>query len=86
MQRQQRNRPSSMTNVRLAQASTKSASWEATTIVRPADATETVEAWRYVISHPDKPSMLVLTRQKVPTIDRRKFRPSPRCTVTLGSS
>ena len=25
-------------------------------LFRPADATETVEAWRYVISHPDKPS------------------------------
>ncbi|MGE5091688.1 MAG: transketolase [Bacillota bacterium] len=44
-------------------------------LFRPADATETVEAWRYVVSHPDKPSMLVLTRQKVPTIDRTKFRP-----------
>jgi transketolase len=44
-------------------------------LFRPADATETVESWRYVVGHPDKPSMLVLTRQKVPTIDRTKFRP-----------
>jgi transketolase len=38
--------------------------------IRPSDATETVEAWRVAISHRDGPVGLVLTRQKVPVIDR----------------
>ncbi|MGH9221007.1 MAG: transketolase [Vicinamibacterales bacterium] len=39
-------------------------------IIRPSDATETVEAWRVAIAHRDGPVGLVLTRQKVPVIDR----------------
>jgi transketolase len=43
------------------------------TLIRPADATETVEAWRYAILHRSGPVALVLTRQKVPTLDRSKY-------------
>ncbi|HEX2450597.1 MAG TPA: transketolase, partial [Gemmatimonadales bacterium] len=38
--------------------------------LRPADATETVEAWRAAIARRDGPTLLVLTRQKVPVLDR----------------
>jgi len=41
-------------------------------VFRPADALETVEAWRWIINHLDNPSALILTRQKVPVLDREK--------------
>jgi len=37
-------------------------------VIRPADANETVEAWREAILRMDGPTMLVLTRQGVPVI------------------
>src|SRR5690606_14358779 len=40
------------------------------TIIRPADANEVAEAWRVAMLHDDGPVALVLTRQKVPFIDR----------------
>jgi len=39
-------------------------------VVRPADATETVVAWRTILEHTDRPAGLCLTRQGVPTLDR----------------
>lgn len=39
-------------------------------ILRPSDATETVEAWRVALLHRDGPVGLVLTRQKLPVLDR----------------
>ncbi len=42
-------------------------------MVRPADPTETVEAWRWAMQHRRGPVGLVLTRQKVPVIDRNRF-------------
>ncbi len=42
-------------------------------VLRPADANETTEAWRYTLHHTGGPVMLVLTRQKVPTIDRAGY-------------
>jgi transketolase len=42
-------------------------------VVRPADATETVVAWRTVLEHPDRPAGLVLTRQNVPVLDRGAY-------------
>jgi transketolase len=39
-------------------------------IVRPADANETVAAWRAILEHPDRPTGLALTRQNVPTFPR----------------
>lgn len=38
------------------------------TTVRPADANETVEAWRLALSHQDGPTALSLTRQKLPIL------------------
>jgi transketolase len=42
-------------------------------VLRPSDATETVEAWHVAITHTAGPVALVLTRQKVPVIDRQRF-------------
>lgn len=43
------------------------------TVIRPSDATETVEAWRVALTHSEGPVGLVLTRQKLPVIDRSVF-------------
>jgi transketolase len=42
-------------------------------IVRPADANETVVAWRTILEHTDRPAGLCLTRQNVPTFDREQY-------------
>jgi len=42
-------------------------------IIRPADATETAIAWELAISLKKGPVGLILTRQKLPVIDRKKF-------------
>jgi transketolase len=39
-------------------------------VVRPADANETVVAWRTVLEHSDRPAGLCLSRQNVPVFDR----------------
>ncbi len=39
------------------------------TVIRPADANETSQAWRYVMSHRDEPYALVLTRQNLPILE-----------------
>ena len=41
--------------------------------LRPADANETVEAWKVVMQLQHQPALLVLTRQAVPTFDRARF-------------
>ncbi len=45
-------------------------------VIRPADANETVEAWRYIMTVTDRPVLLALTRQSVPTLDRERFAPA----------
>jgi transketolase len=42
-------------------------------VIRPADPTEVVEAWRVALAHRDGPVAMVLTRQKVAVIDRAKY-------------
>jgi transketolase len=44
------------------------------TVLRPADATETVEAWRVAMEQRG-PVVLVLTRQKLPVLDRKSLAP-----------
>jgi transketolase len=46
------------------------------TVIRPADPAEVVEAWRAAILRRDGPVALVLTRQKVPVIDRTRYAPA----------
>jgi transketolase len=39
------------------------------TVIRPADANETVAAWRFALAHADGPVALVLTRQNLPVLE-----------------
>jgi transketolase len=41
--------------------------------LRPADANEVVEAYRYILQLRHKPAVLALSRQALPTIDRTKY-------------
>jgi transketolase len=41
--------------------------------LRPADANEVVEAYRYIMQLRHKPAVLVLSRQPLPTLDRTKY-------------
>jgi transketolase len=43
------------------------------TVIRPADANETVQAWRVALQHEGGPVALVLTRQNIPVIDQDKY-------------
>ena len=43
-------------------------------VIRPADATETVEAWRAALAH-HGPTCLILTRQNLPNLDRTGEQP-----------
>jgi transketolase len=45
-------------------------------VLRPADANETVEAWRIALRHTGGPVGLVLTRQKLPVLDRTTLAPA----------
>jgi len=45
-------------------------------VLRPADANETVEAWRVAMQHATGPVGLVLTRQKLPVLDRTALAPA----------
>ncbi|WP_281062592.1 transketolase [Hymenobacter wooponensis] len=42
-------------------------------VIRPADANETVEAWRIALTTPKSPVVLILSRQKLPTLDQEKY-------------
>jgi transketolase len=46
------------------------------TLIRPADATETAEAWRAAVLNVHGPTALVFSRQKLPVIDRTKCSPA----------
>ena len=41
--------------------------------LRPADAAEVVEAWKFIMQSRHEPVALILTRQAVPTLDRTKY-------------
>jgi transketolase len=43
------------------------------TLLRPGDANEVVEAYRYVMQLKHRPAVLVLSRQLLPTLDRSKY-------------
>ena len=43
------------------------------TVIRPADANETAVAWRVAVETRDRPVLLALTRQDVPTLDRTRY-------------
>lgn len=41
--------------------------------IRPADANEVIEAWKYIMPLKHQPVILALSRQAAPTVDRTKF-------------
>jgi transketolase len=41
--------------------------------IRPCDANEVAEAWRVIMPLQHEPAMLVLSRQNLPTLDRKKY-------------
>jgi transketolase len=43
------------------------------TVLRPCDANETAEAWRFALQHMEGPVALALTRQGLPILDRKEF-------------
>jgi transketolase len=43
------------------------------TVIRPADAVETVEAWRVAMTHGRGPVALILSRQDLPVLDRARM-------------
>jgi transketolase len=45
-------------------------------VIRPADAAETVEAWRAAMLRRDGPTLLVLSRQKLPVLERPPLGPA----------
>jgi transketolase len=45
-------------------------------VLRPADANEVVEAYRYVMQLRHTPAVLALSRQPLPTLDRKKYAPA----------
>ncbi len=45
-------------------------------LLRPGDANEVVEAYRYVMQLRHQPAILVLSRQALPTLDRSKYAPA----------
>ncbi len=47
------------------------------TVIRPSDATEVVEAWRYALTHRQEgPVAILLTRQSIPVLDRSQLAPA----------
>ncbi len=42
-------------------------------VIRPADATETVEAWKIALEKRQGPTALILTRQKLPILNRKEL-------------
>ena len=42
-------------------------------VIRPADANETVQAWRVALEHTDGPVAIILTRQDVLILDQEKY-------------
>ena len=45
-------------------------------VFRPADANEVAAAWRVIMKHKHEPSALILSRQKLPTLDRKEYAPA----------
>jgi transketolase len=43
------------------------------TVIRPSDATETVEAWRAALMNTSGPTAMLLTRQNLPVLDRETY-------------
>ncbi len=45
-------------------------------VLRPADANEVTQAWRVIMQLRHKPTVLILSRQNLPTLDRTRYAPA----------
>jgi transketolase len=45
-------------------------------VLRPADAGEAAECWKVILPLTDRPALLALTRQALPTLDRTRYAPA----------
>ena len=45
-------------------------------VIRPADANEVIEAWKFILQMRHRPAALILSRQDLPTLDRTKYAPA----------
>jgi transketolase len=54
-------------------------------VIRPCDAPETSEAWRMALKTTGTPTALILTRQKLPTVDRAKYGTSKASDLARGA-
>ena len=45
-------------------------------VIRPADANEVIEAWKFILQMRHHPAALILSRQALPTLDRTKYAPA----------
>ncbi|GEO10426.1 transketolase [Segetibacter aerophilus] len=45
-------------------------------VIRPADANETAQAWKWAIQHNEGPVALILSRQNLPVLDQEKYTPA----------
>jgi transketolase len=45
-------------------------------VIRPADANETAQAWKWTIQHNEGPVALILSRQGLPVLDQEKYTPA----------
>jgi transketolase len=45
-------------------------------VIRPTDANETAQAWKFILQYRSGPVALLLTRQNVPVIDQTKYAPA----------
>ncbi len=48
------------------------------TVIRPADANEMTEAYRFILGLKNRPTALICSRQALPIVDRRQFAPASR--------
>jgi len=55
-------------------------------VFRPADANETLAAWKTIANITDRPSALVLSRQKLPVLEQTKSAPVEKGAYTISSS
>ncbi len=53
------------------------------TVIRPADANETAQAWKFALTH-NGPTSLILSRQNLPVLDRRKNGYGPASGILKG--
>jgi transketolase len=54
-------------------------------VIRPADANETAQAWLAALSHTDRPSAIILSRQDLPVIDREAAGVAPASDLAKGA-